>query len=77
MKFFQQNLDKFIGVGLFLMLLYFFLSHPENKTLENITWLAFGAVLTLLGVKATPQQTIDVNKIENADISAKDTEKIE
>lgn len=64
-EFWKENFDKTIMVGLFLLLLFVFVSHSENKTIENICWLSFGGVLTILGVKKNTQ-TINADNVESA-----------
>ncbi len=66
--FAKENFDKTIIVGLFVLLLWVYVNHPDNKTIENICWLSFGAVLALLGVKRN-SQTINAETVESASSS--------
>jgi hypothetical protein len=69
-QFFKQNLDKFLMVIIFFIVFAFSIQYPENKTLENITWLAFGGVLTILGVRGggnAPAPNLQAD-IKNAEI---------
>jgi c-di-AMP phosphodiesterase-like protein len=67
-EFIKENLDKIIMVLLFLILLQVYVSHADNKTIENICWLSFGGVLTILGVKRN-SQTINAETVESASSS--------